>query len=543
MSGFPCEYPYKPLSVKYDAYRTHPQPQYRQEVNGAHEERYDYDHTQPQSSFAAACSETPPKPFYCFICKFDCGNELAFRNHGLSLVHKQNVEKKGPQQFTSDMLIQERDPTPKHLLTPEFYCKTCDITTTSQMLFVVHQNSDRHKQFCFITERESAEESARYSYSFYILLEHHVPFKGIPSQPYRAPPEASYERPMGQKYAQDEHYSSYSRDEPTISFQNSDSHFSAHHFPSRGQVCREPIQDEPRFTHEDTYVEQRANRTQPPEWRERKSDPKFFCKNCDLQLVNLTSWKLHMNGARHAKKLRKIEELRKAALVTQKVELPLDPKSNKSAMQIIFDKHEEPIIGLKYVTEYRRKRPNGAFEFDYWCSLCQSNCGSGNIVFHVTGSRHRLAYMKERHMHYFTLVLHSGDKKSDRTPLIKEYSMLIENDEGRGVMTVSGGPEVNGAGVKRSSADEDTSEIGRSKRMKTDVDKEQEITEEKSTDLLPTNHSKYKEPLAIDTKLVSKYLRNFQIWTEEEATFAVEATKILSQKLLAYNQTKAKNKT
>lgn len=162
----------------------------------------------------------------------------------------------------------------------------------------------------------------------------------------------------------------------------------------------------------------------------------YYCEVCECSMNSAQTYEAHLEGARHRKNM-------KNRAVGAPIKKPRTKTAIGSHLAEVVDREpelmqmikncKEPLIGLQYVTEFCHTSPD--FEPVYACNLCESKCDVRLIMKHITGFKHRLAYMKKHYIKSAVLVQH-GLRKSNQTSEAESYAAEIEAKEGRQKMVV-----------------------------------------------------------------------------------------------------------
>lgn len=200
--------------------------------------------------------------------------------------------------------------------------------------------------------------------------------------------------------------------------------------PDSEKKCDEGLEDEGEKEEEDDDNCQES-------WLAYKAESdNYYCEICECSMNSIQNYETHLKGGRHIKNVK-----------NRAIGAPIKKPKGKTAfgnhlakivdqepmLQQMIEKCKEPIIGLQYVTEFCHVDPE--FEPVYACNLCESKCDVRMIIKHLTGFKHRIAYMKKHFVNYAVLTQHSS-RKSDQTTVAETYAAEIEAKEGRQKMVV-----------------------------------------------------------------------------------------------------------
>ncbi|XP_051791495.1 uncharacterized protein LOC114663542 isoform X3 [Erpetoichthys calabaricus] len=147
------------------------------------------------------------------------------------------------------------------------------------------------------------------------------------------------------------------------------------------------------------------------------------CEHCNISCSNETQYICHMMGQKHRKKMREL-----GLLASNEEEM-----TNRKALEeyVLNPERTEPIIGLQYLTEYRSP---GNQHSSYLCTLCDVR-SCLDIIFHVTGAKHRHNYLKKMHPDLIPLEEQEAGLVKMHS-LLKEKAEMIECKEGCGEVKV-----------------------------------------------------------------------------------------------------------
>ncbi|RMC15714.1 hypothetical protein DUI87_07917 [Hirundo rustica rustica] len=258
-----------------------------------------------------------------------------------------------------------------------------------------------------------------------------------------------------------------------------------------------------------------------------------------------------------------------------------------------------PEFGLNYIIEYRTK---DNVPFLYECQLCYCKTGLSSMFMHVCGSKHRLAYLRQ---HYPEIAQSDEvkGKGSELNKKIRQVGLTIEKKEGRKqIQVVTGVPtmkrkwpeflsaedslskvKVQHVDVPCSNAEQTDNKDGKLTDPTQDENNVQEENEEKQKEqanpdemVEPNNaiesskgnNSERVKSMSTETVLSCKllsstenlsqeftanpeeftsqeellgYLQSFEILNEDDATFILKVTQILTNALVEYRQQAASN--
>nr|XP_015212736.1 PREDICTED: uncharacterized protein LOC107078602 isoform X2 [Lepisosteus oculatus] len=151
------------------------------------------------------------------------------------------------------------------------------------------------------------------------------------------------------------------------------------------------------------------------------------CEICEVVCSSEIQLNMHLNGKKHKLKLKTVQckenwTAESVGTLKNYVENP---------------KRSEPVVGLKYVTEYRFPDENQVPY--YLCSLCKIKMKTG-ITSHVTSRKHRFIYMKQLHPDSLPFYLNL-DQIPKISSFLREKAEILEKTFGRGEYLVEVLPE------------------------------------------------------------------------------------------------------
>ncbi|XP_039945102.1 uncharacterized protein LOC120764942 [Hirundo rustica] len=255
-------------------------------------------------------------------------------------------------------------------------------------------------------------------------------------------------------------------------------------------------------------------------------------------------------------------------------------------------KDSEPALGLNYIIEYRTK---DNVPFLYECQLCYCKTGLSSMFMHVCGSKHRLAYLRQ----HYPEIAQSDEVKGKGSELnkkIRQVGLTIEKKEGRKqIQVVTGVPtmkrkwpeflsaedslskvKVQHVDVPCSNAEQTDNKDGKLTDPTQDENNVQEENEEKqkeqanpdemvepnnaiesskgsNSERCETNKQSEEENKEAQQEFTANpeeftsqeellgYLQSFEILNEDDATFILKVTQILTNALVEYRQQAASN--
>jgi len=128
----------------------------------------------------------------------------------------------------------------------------------------------------------------------------------------------------------------------------------------------------------------------------------FYCNLCEVQLSSVETMTSHENGVPHSKKVKKEMEAWKGKVQAGLVSpdrpqpvfikaIPIPPPVKAKILKRLHERirdSEEPIIGLKYVTEFLAESDRD-MEPSYECEACGNKGNSNSMLSHLNGMNHK----------------------------------------------------------------------------------------------------------------------------------------------------------
>jgi len=238
---------------------------------------------------------------------------------------------------------------------------------------------------------------------------------------------------------------------------------------------------------------------------------KYFCELCECELTSDVAKDAHIIGVKH-KKLMSIHK-QKASDQGQGYKgrgAEGGMASKKKIPVRLFQKIEEsqePVMGLDFITEFIAVS-NQEMEPQYECSLCPGSKGIANGMYsHLTGIKHRQAFVEHEHPHSSEYVGWNQKKCYD-------YAMEhMENDEVEKIRTIESDAEYpwpkgfepwalenEGADVAPPTAKEN---LGKFRNLMA-MNKRKEILPHPSELTAPKDDQEYERMLIFYTELMDK---------------------------------------
>ncbi|XP_054846786.1 uncharacterized protein LOC129337249 [Eublepharis macularius] len=168
------------------------------------------------------------------------------------------------------------------------------------------------------------------------------------------------------------------------------------------------------------------SKPEPEKW-EKPGAKIYYCELCKVPCMSAMTLQTHFAGLRHKKTERSMKK--KCAPV-----IPEEPQRGRRTISkhirclkdyIKDPNRDEPLIGLEYVVEIRfegRRFPC------YECKLCQFNTEMVPMIEHLTGQRHRKAYLVK---HYPDRGMRKpNEDKEDKAIFLRRVAREVEKEEG-----------------------------------------------------------------------------------------------------------------
>ncbi|KFM67365.1 hypothetical protein X975_24404, partial [Stegodyphus mimosarum] len=164
----------------------------------------------------------------------------------------------------------------------------------------------------------------------------------------------------------------------------------------------------------------------------------YFCEACQLNLNSEVTYQTHIEGKRHKKNEKRLEELALTSVADKMPDKLLQasgqaqrfPVNEFSVFQKAVDNLKYPCPGVSYVTETRMQ--NGPPS--YKCNLCNAQLSVHTLMQHLKGFKHLLACL-ERY-DYPTHRRLKDQKRSHVEEVLRQALERIEHIHGRGVICV-----------------------------------------------------------------------------------------------------------
>uniref|UniRef100_A0A6I8NX00 C2H2-type domain-containing protein n=1 Tax=Ornithorhynchus anatinus TaxID=9258 RepID=A0A6I8NX00_ORNAN len=326
-------------------------------------------------------------------------------------------------------------------------------------------------------------------------------------------------------------------------------------------------------------------KSEPEAKKEKVHQHPFYCNICKISCASALNLQTHFLGFKH----KTVEEALKTHGIVKTMGYSTSIEKFQSPKQKVPDyvktepekyhgqslqeqlntcKDSEPAVGLEYVTEYQSKEN---IPILYECKLCNCQTGLSNMFMHVFGSKHRLAYLKAHHPD----IVESDEVRGRGSELSRRLRVVaanVEKKEGRKQIKVIVDPNVlkrkwqdyiegnskpkvqhmdpmatepdQAAGGESEetldfskiqiSQDDSDSQDERDSDEKSDDRSEEKIEEDQIYD---ENSKDCNNKLEIKTQTKEEYQlvqQNFEIMTENDASFILAITQNLTDALLDY---------
>lgn len=171
-----------------------------------------------------------------------------------------------------------------------------------------------------------------------------------------------------------------------------------------------------------------------------KDSKRFFCEVCDISCSGSKSFALHLDGAKHKRKV-KLNEFNqtKSVVIKDVSELPIPivregTKELPSMVSNGITNCKYPLIGMENIVEIQLCVGEPAY---FFCCECQIKIE--NFLFlipHLVGVKHRLKMMKKKDPRLANDLRSKNKKRSELTKHAENYAKTLEQKEGRGAFIV-----------------------------------------------------------------------------------------------------------
>ncbi|GFO20137.1 Zinc finger protein [Plakobranchus ocellatus] len=244
----------------------------------------------------------------------------------------------------------------------------------------------------------------------------------------------------------------------------------------------------------------------PPEQRNLKPDDfedalpsSLFCKICHVQTTSTKNLQDHLDGKNHRAKL--------VGLMCGKVSIPGSKTAKKKfllarselgkkslILESLKNVKDEPLLGLAFITEFQ-----SLDQVMCVCNLCGVKFDSNAALSHISGSKHRYQYMKEKRPAEYVHLKRFGGKRTHLVNFLQELSFDVEKDDGRGTPVIKvfekNEPDEPGGSKEKSVAKEEKDVTDEdSKEDTTDKEKGIELDQIEKDKDLDKMEKKDKEP-------------------------------------------------
>ncbi|XP_073443939.1 uncharacterized protein [Dendrobates tinctorius] len=137
----------------------------------------------------------------------------------------------------------------------------------------------------------------------------------------------------------------------------------------------------------------------------------FYCDVCQIFCSSAIHLSDHIGGVKH-----------RNAVKQDNPEL----SANLQRLQYFLDTYlkDEPMIGLEYVVEYFK---NGSYS--YKCNVCDTESSKSTAALHLTGAKHRKAYLEKHHPELLTEQKYN--KRAEFTEHMKAIALQVQCKYGR----------------------------------------------------------------------------------------------------------------
>ncbi|KAL8618017.1 hypothetical protein ACOMHN_021737 [Nucella lapillus] len=208
--------------------------------------------------------------------------------------------------------------------------------------------------------------------------------------------------------------------------------------PERGSLSPFEKETSRRYEEPDssTSFEGKRHRVKKAEESEEEEEADYnvgpYCDLCELHLPSAHMLWRHMSGKKHMKALKAMDAGRPLPKKIQerKAENPSSSSVGEevSSIEKSFASltADEPVVGLGFVVETFDQS-----EDLFICELCGSKCNQNNMVLHVIGLKHRMAYLKRCDPERYAR-LKKTQKRSKLTEDTRQLCKEVESTIGRG---------------------------------------------------------------------------------------------------------------
>ncbi|XP_070565984.1 uncharacterized protein [Ptychodera flava] len=163
-----------------------------------------------------------------------------------------------------------------------------------------------------------------------------------------------------------------------------------------------------------------------PKSQNKEPLKEYFCKVCKAKCSGDAIYQQHLQGNRHRKNL-----------ANAKIGAPIIRNIKKKGKKVArltakLSGVEEALLGLEYLIEHQKE--DETIEERYICDLCEAKCDPRTVIFHVTGTKHRMAYLKKHHPESLSEIAARREAEIKRSVLsskLAEIAKEVEKEHGR----------------------------------------------------------------------------------------------------------------
>ncbi|UJR25838.1 hypothetical protein I4U23_007188 [Adineta vaga] len=167
-----------------------------------------------------------------------------------------------------------------------------------------------------------------------------------------------------------------------------------------------------------------------------KSNRRFSCTICNIDLSNQKLFNSHLNSEQHQQTqnihdvLQSVEpEYRSVYKAMFSPEMLNQKVFNR---QLLCDEQikqaKESLLGLNYVIEFQFENLFNSAQ--YICDLCHCKCSSQSILQHITNIEHQRKFLKVHHPEMYERVQAASIIRSEQQRLIENYAKQIQSRHG-----------------------------------------------------------------------------------------------------------------
>ncbi|XP_053116162.1 uncharacterized protein LOC128329291 isoform X2 [Hemicordylus capensis] len=306
-------------------------------------------------------------------------------------------------------------------------------------------------------------------------------------------------------------------------------------------------------------------------WSVKSSNPTpYYCNICQVYCASAVNLQTHFIGSKHkavenalkshgfvkalgasGEPITRLPESLPDCVQTE----PVKARGKNLQEQLDSCKDTEPALGLQYITEYVSEESSL-----YECSLCGCQSGLTNMFMHVLGIKHRLAYLKKHHPE-MSDVKGRGSNLNKR---LKEVAAKVEQNEGRkqikvttdlpirkedkfsvqlpdSLVTWFSEDDVGGEKKKENPKPEEKENAKKAEASKDEVKAQcgEKNEEQQDKDTEQQENIAFEESYSDSEEFPSneeflKYLQNFEIVDEDDASFILKVYQKLTNSLVMY---------